>query len=199
MAFEDFSEGALRAVVEAQDFGKELRVERLTSDLLLYGCIKLQSSTAAKILLKLGLTLAKVRDAILEARGGRSSAPVLDLKFAPDCARVVQKAVTEKGKRDKATDTIHLLLAIVNDEESSGAQLLKRLGIELDRVKKEAAALYQEEEKAAVSVGGASKPKKLSSRAVFGRLNKESGGWEAGPRCWPRGRNQRHYFRACPS
>lgn len=157
MGFADWDEFAIRAVMLAQELGDELRTNSTTSDLLLYGCMKAgfsKQSGAFAILTKLGLTADKLKNAIAESRGmGTTSGK----NFSSGSFRVITRANQDNNGGAKTVDTVQVLLAIVAEEDCSGAKLLKSLGISLEDVKKEGAALRESsEERTAVGVGASS-------------------------------------------
>jgi ATP-dependent Clp protease ATP-binding subunit ClpA len=142
MAFENFNEASIKAIMTAQSFvGQD---NATTSDAILYGCLESKSSTAAKILSNLGVTAEKVKNTIREERNnGLIEAPPNKSQFSAEAASCIRRTV--EFSKGMTIDTVHVLLAIMTEDGCAGQTVLKKLGVTAEQVQKEAEKLDEYE------------------------------------------------------
>jgi ATP-dependent Clp protease ATP-binding subunit ClpC len=75
----------------------------------------------------LGCDRAALRAQVIAAKpAGQSATPAMDLPFAARAKRVVEQSMVEARERDHSyTDTEHLLLAVLREEEGLGGRVLR--------------------------------------------------------------------------
>jgi ATP-dependent Clp protease ATP-binding subunit ClpC len=167
MAFENFNEASIKAVMSAQSFVGQNNAT--TSDAILYGCFESKSSTAARILNNLGLTPEKVKNAIKEQRslGLVEAANTTKKEFSPEAANCIKRTVEFNKGTGMAVDTVHLLLAIITQEGCAGQKVLKSLGVTPEQVQKEADKLDEDDGTATVGAGRIGAPPKAATLEQF--------------------------------
>ncbi len=128
---DQFTDGARRAIVRAQDEARMLGHQYIGTEDLLLGLTSAEGEPAAAALASLGITASAVRDQAL-ATAGEGPRPLLlsgQVPYAPDARRALDLSLREAlrcGQRQIASD--HLLLALLRDGGSRAVQILRRLG-----------------------------------------------------------------------
>lgn len=137
--FENFSEGARRAIIIARSEAEKYQHDSLTTAHLLLGIIKEGTGLAIVVLERLGVDINYLKQEI-EHRipYGRRGFIVGTIPFGPDAKKALEYA--EKESRDFGHDYIgteHLLLGIVLEKTGLGGKILRRLGIEAEDLRNE--------------------------------------------------------------
>jgi ATP-dependent Clp protease ATP-binding subunit ClpA len=104
---------------------------------LLLGLIRDVDGVAARVLLRLGVDLDRVRSNVLIIiRWGDRILPRVDVGLTPRSRRVITLAVDEMFRlNDRHFGTEHLLLGLVREGEGIGGGVLNNLGVSLERVR----------------------------------------------------------------
>jgi ATP-dependent Clp protease ATP-binding subunit ClpA len=137
--FSRFTDRAKRVLALAQDEATRMGHSYIGPEHLLLGLARLADLAQADASLKrifdtLGLTLEQIRTELGKVipPSGQPTQPS-EITLSPETKEVIW-FVNESGG-DKPVDPERLLLAIVRDEQSFGAQLLTRLGVTPERVR----------------------------------------------------------------
>lgn len=136
--FERFTDRARRVVVLAQEEARTLNHNYIGTEHILLGLIHEGEGVAAKALTELGIALEGVRAGVQEIIGEGQEAPTGHIPFTPRGKRVMELALREAlhlGHNYIGTE--HLLLALIREGEGVGAQVLTKLGAELNRVRQQ--------------------------------------------------------------
>ncbi|MBE3008474.1 hypothetical protein IL992_04635 [Microbispora sp. NEAU-D428] len=134
--FEKLTNRARRVVTLSQDEARMLNHDSIGTEHILLGLIREGEGVAAQVLLSLGLGLEGVRLQVKEIVGHGQSATSGFLPFTPSAGEVLQMSNQESTQRGlDYIGTEHILLALVRDHESVAAQVLVKLGADLDQVR----------------------------------------------------------------
>lgn len=126
--FERFSDGARRVVAGAHEEARALRHDCIGSEHLLLALVRNGESVAAQLLDSVGVTESAVREQLAQMTAVGAPEPSGHIPFTTHSKRVLEQAMREC--RDLADDVIgteHLLLGMLADAKSAGAQLIGTL------------------------------------------------------------------------
>ena len=136
--FEQFSDRARQAVVQAQQEARRLDHNYIGTEHLLLGLIREGDGVAAKALESLGISLDAVRQQVEEIIGRGQQTLSGHFPFTPRAKRVLELSLREALQLGhKYIGTEHILLGLIREGEGVAAQVLVRLGCDLNRVRQE--------------------------------------------------------------
>jgi ATP-dependent Clp protease ATP-binding subunit ClpC len=136
--FERFTDRARRVVVLAQEEARMLNHNYVGTEHILLGLIHEGKGVAAKALESLGISLEAVRQQVEEIIGQGQSAPSGHIPFTPRAKKVLELSLREALQLDQDyIGTEHILLGLIREGEGVAAQVLVRLGADLNRVRLE--------------------------------------------------------------
>jgi ATP-dependent Clp protease ATP-binding subunit ClpC len=140
--FERFTERARKVVYLAQQEAARLGHNVVGTEHLLLGLLSEGEGVAAKALESMDIGLEKIRDEVEKIIGSGETNPFGEIPFTPRAKRVLELAVDE-GRQlgHNYVGTEHILLGLIREGEGVAAQVLKNLGADLDRVRKEVISL----------------------------------------------------------
>jgi ATP-dependent Clp protease ATP-binding subunit ClpC len=148
--FERFTDRALRVIVLAQEEARMLNHERIGTEHFLLGLSREGEGVAAKALESLGVSLDALRMQVEEIVGQGQQDPGDHIPFTPRAKKMLELALRESmDLGHKHIGTEHILLGLVREGEGVGAQVLAKLGIDLNRVRQEVVHLLSEYPEAA--------------------------------------------------
>ena len=136
--FERFTERARKVVYLAQQEAARLGHNVVGTEHLLLGLVSEGESVAAKALESMGISLEQIRQEVERIIGAGETNPFGEIPFTPRAKRVLELAVDE-GRQlgHNYVGTEHILLGLIREGEGVAAQVLKNLGADLDKVRKE--------------------------------------------------------------
>jgi len=156
--FERFTDRARRVVVLAQEEARMLNHNYIGTEHILLGLIHEGEGVAAKALESLGISLEAVRQQVEEIIGQGQQAPSGHIPFTPRAKKVLELSLREALQLGhNYIGTEHILLGLIREGEGVAAQVLGKLGADLNRVRQQVIQLlsgYQGKE-AATSGGPA--------------------------------------------
>src|SRR5438309_575422 len=154
--FERFTDRARRVVVLAQEEARMLNHNYIGTEHILLGLIHEGEGVAAKALESLGISLEGVRQQVEEIIGQGQQAPSGHIPFTPRAKKVLELSLREALQLGhNYIGTEHILLGLIREGEGVAAQVLVKLGADLNRVRQQVIQLlsgYQGKEPA--SAGG---------------------------------------------
>jgi ATP-dependent Clp protease ATP-binding subunit ClpC len=171
--FERFTDRARRVVVLAQEEARMLNHNYIGTEHILLGLIHEGEGVAAKALESLGISLEGVRAQVEEIIGQGQQAPSGHIPFTPRAKKVLELSLREALQLGhNYIGTEHILLGLIREGEGVAAQVLVKLGADLNRVRQQVIQLlsgYQGKE--AVQTGGPSEGTPSTSLVLdqFGR------------------------------
>ncbi|MCT3015087.1 MAG: ATP-dependent Clp protease ATP-binding subunit [Propionibacterium freudenreichii] len=147
--FERFTDRARRVIVLAQDEAKMLNHNYIGTEHILLGLIHEGEGVAAKALEQMGISLEAVREQVIEIIGQGSTPPTGHIPFTPRAKKVLEYSLREALQMNHSyIGTEHILLGLIREGEGVAAQVLIKLGADLNRVRTTVLRLlsgYQEE------------------------------------------------------
>ena len=171
--FERFTDRARRVVVLAQEEARMLNHNYIGTEHILLGLIHEGEGVAAKGLEALGISLEGVRAQVEEIIGQGQQAPSGHIPFTPRAKKVLELSLREALQLGhNYIGTEHILLGLIREGEGVAAQVLVKLGADLNRVRQQVIQLlsgYQGKE--AVTSGGPAEGTPATSLVLdqFGR------------------------------
>jgi ATP-dependent Clp protease ATP-binding subunit ClpC len=156
--FERFTDRARRVVVLAQEEARMLNHNYIGTEHILLGLIHEGEGVAAKALESLGIALENVRSQVEEIIGQGQAAPSGHIPFTPRAKKVLELSLREALQLGhNYIGTEHILLGLIREGEGVAAQVLVKLGADLNKVRQQVLQLlsgYQGKEAQASESGG---------------------------------------------
>jgi ATP-dependent Clp protease ATP-binding subunit ClpC len=136
--FERFTDRARRVVVLAQEEARMLNHNYIGTEHILLGLIHEGEGVAAKGLESLGISLEGVRAQVEEIIGQGQQAPSGHIPFTPRAKKVLELSLREALQLGhNYIGTEHILLGLIREGEGVAAQVLVKLGADLNRVRQQ--------------------------------------------------------------
>src|SRR6266852_3355736 len=171
--FERFTDRARRVVVLAQEEARTLNHNYIGTEHILLGLIHEGEGVAAKALESLGISLEAVRQQVEEIIGQGQQAPSGLIPFTPRAKKVLELSLREALQLGhNYIGTEHILLGLIREGEGVAAQVLVKLGADLNRVRQQVIQLlhgYQGKEPAAAGAPSETPPSSSVVLDQFGR------------------------------
>jgi ATP-dependent Clp protease ATP-binding subunit ClpC len=141
--FERFTERSRRVVVLAQEEARLLDHNHIGTEHILLGLLHEGEGVAGRVLTDLGVSLSEARDRVLDVIGrGPAEQPQGHIPFTPRAKKVLELALREALElKQSYIGTEHILLGLVREEDSLGAQVLAGLGVPLASVRRKVVEL----------------------------------------------------------
>lgn len=141
---ERFTQRARKVLSLAHEEAERLRHNFIGTEHLLLGLIREDGGVAGRVLRELGLETERVGQMVQRLSGtGQYTSGKIEL--APGTERVLQMAFEEARRLGHHyIGTEHLLLALVRQEEGVGIEVLRRLGITPEQVRRQTRRILQD-------------------------------------------------------
>src|SRR5438094_3159043 len=171
--FERFTDRARRVVVLAQEEARMLNHNYIGTEHILLGLIHEGEGVAAKALESLGISLDAVREQVQDIIGQGQQQPTGHIPFTPRAKKVLELSLREALQLGhNYIGTEHILLGLIREGEGVAAQVLVKLGADLNRVRQQVIQLlsgYQGKEPASAGGPAAEAPSTSLVLDQFGR------------------------------
>ena len=171
--FERFTDRARRVVVLAQEEARMLNHNYIGTEHILLGLIHEGEGVAAKALESMGISLEGVRAQVEEIIGQGQQAPSGHIPFTPRAKKVLELSLREALQLGhNYIGTEHILLGLIREGEGVAAQVLVKLGADLNRVRQQVIQLlsgYQGKETVAANGPAEGTPSTSLVLDQFGR------------------------------
>lgn len=136
--FERFTDRARRVVVLAQEEAKLLNHNYIGTEHILLGLIHEGEGVAAKALEALDISLEAVREQVQDIIGLGQEPPSGHIPFTPRAKKVLELTLRESLQLGHTyIGTEHILLGLIREGEGVAAQVLVKLGADLNRVRQQ--------------------------------------------------------------
>ncbi len=139
-----FTQRARRVLSLAHQEAERLRHSYIGTEHLLLGLILEEGGVAGRVLRELGLEASRIREVITRVSGpGKSTGETLEL--TPGTQQVLEKAIEEAqhlGNHNIGTE--HILLGLVNHGEGIAMDVLRKMGITADQIRRQTKRVLQE-------------------------------------------------------
>ncbi|MBP2436612.1 ATP-dependent Clp protease ATP-binding subunit [Microbacterium amylolyticum] len=136
--FERFTDRARRVVVLAQEEAKMLNHNYIGTEHILLGLIHEGEGVAAKALESLDISLDAVREQVQDIIGQGQQQPTGHIPFTPRAKKVLELSLREALQLGhNYIGTEHILLGLIREGEGVAAQVLVKLGADLNKVRQQ--------------------------------------------------------------
>jgi len=143
--FDRFTKRARRVLALAQEEAQRLNHNYIGTEHLLLGLVREESGVAARVLKDLGVEPETLRKAIEEMIGRGERKVLGKIGLTPRTKRVIELAVDEARRLGHHyIGTEHLLLGLAREGEGIAVDVLRSLGVNLDRLRSETARVLME-------------------------------------------------------
>ncbi len=141
-----FTERARRVVFFAQEEAGRLGESFVSTEHLLLGLVREHDSVASRILDRMGISAGRIRSEIERQVTRGDSRSAQDMQLTPRAKRVIDLAYDEaRHLTNNYIGTEHLLLGLIREGEGLAGRVLARLGVDLERTRREVVALQENE------------------------------------------------------
>jgi ATP-dependent Clp protease ATP-binding subunit ClpC len=165
--FERFTDQARRVVALAQEEARMLNHNYIGTEHILLGLIHEGEGVAAKALESLGISLDAVRQQVEEIIGQGQQAPSGHIPFTPRAKKVLELAQRETRALGHAyVGTEHILLGLIREGDGVAAQVLVKLGADLNRVRQQVIQLLHGYQGTDVIGAGSRRGKRARARLL---------------------------------
>ena len=136
--FERFTDRARRVIVLAQEEARKLNHNYIGTEHILLALLYEGEGVAAKALESLGISLDAVRQRVEEIIGRGQEVPSGHIPFTPRAKKVLELSLRESVQLGHDyIGTEHTLLGLIREGDGVAAQVLVKLGADLDRVRQQ--------------------------------------------------------------
>lgn len=143
--FDRFTKRARRVLTLAQEEAQRLNHNYIGTEHLLLGLVREENGVAVRVLRDLGVDPKQIRERVERTVGRGQRAMYGKLSLTPRTKRVIELAVDEARRLGHHyIGTEHLLLGLVRAGEGVAVDVLKGLGIGLDKVRSQTARVMME-------------------------------------------------------
>jgi ATP-dependent Clp protease ATP-binding subunit ClpA len=135
---ERFTDRARRAVKLAEEEARRLHHNYIGTEHILLGLIREGDGVAAKALESLGISLDAVRQQVVVIIGQGQQVPIEVIPFTPRSKKVLELSLLESMQLGhNYIGTEHILLGLIREGDGVAAQVLVKLGADLNRVRQQ--------------------------------------------------------------
>lgn len=143
--FDRFTKRARRVLSLAQEEAQRLNHNYIGTEHLLLGLVREENGVAVRVLRELGIDPRQIRERVERTVGRGQRALYGKLSLTPRTKRVIELAVDEARRLGHHyIGTEHLLLGLVREGEGVAVDVLKGLGVSLDKVRSQTARVMME-------------------------------------------------------
>ena len=141
---ERFTQRARRVLSLAHQEAEHMRHHHIGTEHLLLGLIREEGGVAGRVLRELGLEVNRVQE-IVERMTGTGQYKGSKLELSPGMQQVLELAVEEARQLGHHyIGTEHLLLGLVNYDEGIALDVLKKLGVTSEQIRRQTRRILQE-------------------------------------------------------
>ena len=136
--FERFTERARQVVVLAQEEARTLKHNYIGTENILLGLLREEEGLAARVLESLDITVERVRAQVVRIVGSGEEVTSGQIPFTPRAKKVLELALREAIQLGHTyIGTEHILLGLIREGDGVAAQVLVRLGADLNRTRQQ--------------------------------------------------------------
>lgn len=159
-----FTERARKVVFYAQEEAQKFGEGYVSTEHLLLGLVRETDCVAARVLENLGVSLGRIKTEIEKQLPRGESKQTQDMTLTPRAKRVIDLAYDEaRNLNNNYIGTEHLLLGLIREGDGLAGRVLAKLGVELERARREVMALQDTETQAKAGAGTRSGSSSTSS------------------------------------
>lgn len=133
-----FTERARRVILLAQEEAGKMNCSHVGTEHLLLGIVRENEGVAAQVLLQTGLSLALIQEEIEDEIDAIEESPSNEPKLTPRAKRVLELAADEARRmKHNYIGSEHLLLALIREKDGVAANVLRKLGLNLEKARQQ--------------------------------------------------------------
>lgn len=134
--FDKFTERARRVLYLAQQEAQRLQNNYIGTEHLLLGLTRLDNGVAVQVLSNLGLEGTQIRSTVESIMGSTQPSTSKEIGLTPQAKKVIELAVDEaRYMNHHYIGTEHLLLGLIREGDGIAAEVLRSLGVSLEKVR----------------------------------------------------------------
>jgi len=142
---ERFTQRARRVLSLAQEEAERLQHNYIGTEHLLLGLMREEGGVAGRVLRELGLEQNRVEELVERLTRASTRTTPVQLDLSPGTKKVLELAVDEARRMGHHyIGTEHLLLGLVRQSEGVAIDVLKRLGVSPEEVRRQTRRVLQE-------------------------------------------------------
>ncbi|MBL8047821.1 MAG: ATP-dependent Clp protease ATP-binding subunit [Chthonomonas sp.] len=146
MMWQRFTERARKVVFYAQEEAQKFGEGYVSTEHLLLGLVRESDSVASRVLERLGVTLSRIRQEVEKQLPRGDARTGQEMTLTPRAKRVIDLAYDEaRNLNNSYIGTEHLLLGLIREGDGLAGRVLAKLGVELDRARREVMGLQDNE------------------------------------------------------
>jgi ATP-dependent Clp protease ATP-binding subunit ClpA len=150
--FERFTDRARRVVVLAQDEARTLNHDYIGTEHILLGLIQEGEGVAARALKNMQISLQAVRSQVEDVVGKGQETRAGHIPFTPRAKKALELSLRESLQLGHDyIGTEHILLGLLREGDGVAAQVLVRMGADLNRVRHQVVLLLERHQGGATS------------------------------------------------
>ncbi len=140
-----FTQRARRVLALAQEEAERMKHAYIGTEHLLLGLMKEEGGVASRVLRELGLETRRVQEIVERLTGANKTTPTAKIDLSPGTKRVLELAVDEARRMGHHyIGTEHLLLGLVRQNEGVAIDVLKKLGVSAEQIRRQTRRVLQE-------------------------------------------------------
>src|SRR5579883_538968 len=155
--FAKFTERAKKVLYRAQEESRRMLKQYVGSEHLLLGLLREGEGAGAHALLNLGVELERARAVVERLTEQSEREKEGEIGLTSDGKRVIERAVEEAQRLNRQyVGTEHLLLALVEEQDSMAARALREMGLDKEQITTQAMLALSQSSEEYSSVSGQS-------------------------------------------
>jgi ATP-dependent Clp protease ATP-binding subunit ClpC len=136
--FERFTDTARRVVVYAKEEALLLDHDHIGTEHILLGLLRDDTGPAVQVLTSHGAALASARTQVQELAAPETQAPAGEIPFTACAKKVLELSLREALQLGhNYIGSEHILLGLVRESEGGGSEVLKRLGVDTEKLRRD--------------------------------------------------------------
>ncbi len=140
-----FTQRARRVLSLAQEEAERMKHAYIGTEHLLLGLMKEDGGVAGRVLRELGLETRRVQEIVERLTGANKTTGAAKIDLSPGTKRVIELAVDEARRMGHHyIGTEHLLLGLVRQNEGVAIDVLKKLGVSAEQIRRQTRRVLQE-------------------------------------------------------
>jgi bifunctional DNase/RNase len=144
--YDKFTERARKVLSLAQEEAQRFQHNSIRTEHLLLGLVREREGIAGKVITSLGVDLEQARKAVEDSVGRGDRIVLGEIGLTPHAKKVIELAKDEaRLLNHHSIGTGHLLLGLLREEEGKGADVLERIGVNLEKVRAEMLRVLSED------------------------------------------------------
>jgi ATP-dependent Clp protease ATP-binding subunit ClpC len=169
---ERFTQRARRVLTLAHQEAERLHQSQIGTEHLLLGLMMEDGGISARVLADLGLEIDRVRE-MVERLGGFGQARGAKIELSAGVQQVLEFAIDEARRMGHHyIGTEHLLLGLIRQEEGLGMDVLRKLGITPEQIRRQTRRVLQENNTSTAGAPGGEQTPKAEKSTDKGKESK---------------------------